>query len=245
MGRPRLDAVLAHAGLGSRSQMRQLVASGRISVDGTVVRDGSQHIDEASAVRCDGQLVATRPLALLMHKPVGYASSHDPHEEPLLYELVPPHLRRRKLGSAGRLDRATSGLIVLTDDGQLAHRLAHPRHAPGKRYRIGYTGNLVPDAVARCTAGLDLADGLPPTRPAALTLDGPGRATLILHEGRFHQVRRMIGVLGGEVVDLHRDRIGDLDLPADLPVGAVREATPEELTALFAPHAEATSSSTL
>lgn len=235
----RLDAWLARRGLGSRSQTGQLIRSGAVTLDGVVCRDRSRHLTgERVAVR--GEPVGDRPVTatLLVHKPLGCACSHDPAEAPLLYDLVGPPWRHLLLQSAGRLDRATSGLLVLSTDGALIHRLAHPRRHIAKRYRLTYRGRLDPEAALRCARGLLLEDDARPTLPARLLLegngsDGLGRATLHLHEGRHHQVRRMIAALGGEVQTLHRDRIGACDLPADLGPGMMRPARADELTALF------------
>jgi len=136
---------------------------------------------------------------------------------------------------AGRLDRDTSGLLICTTDGQLIHRLTNPKRAVWKRYRIGYTGELSAHAVERCASGLSLPDDDRPTLPARLELHGAGEASLHLCEGRYHQVRRMIGALGGEVIRLHRDRIGALELPADLTPGMCRALRPDEEPALFEP----------
>lgn len=230
----RLDAFLAHAGLGSRTEVRRLIKRRRIMVNGTTCRVLDHPLSDGDEVVCDGEPVVLPPATvhLLVHKPVGYACSHDPREAPLLDDLLDPLWRRAGVEPAGRLDRQTSGLLFCSTDGGLIHRLIHPRRKVAKRYRIAYSGDLVTDAIARCAAGFPLAEGDRPTRPADLQLDGPGQATLILHEGRFHQVRRMIATLGGVVTALHRDRIGQLELPADLAPGQVRPASAAELAAL-------------
>jgi len=232
----RLDAFLARRGHGSRSGVRELIRRGRVTVGGMVCRDAARQI-AGEEVRVGGAAVepSASEATLLLHKPAGYAVSHDPREAPLVYELVPPAYRHLALRAAGRLDRATSGLIVLSTDGQLIHALAAPRRALEKRYRVLYRGELAGDAVERVRQGLLLRGEEAPTLPARLELEGsdpaePGlnRATLHIREGRYHQVRRMIAALGGEVVALHRDRIGALELPADLVAGQVREITAAE-----------------
>lgn len=231
----RLDAFLAHQGLGTRSEVRSLIRSGLVTLAGTVCRD--------HATRLRGRPVAVRGLpvepgpeaaTLLVHKPLGLACSHDLREAPLLETLYPIALAQLPIEPAGRLDRETSGLLVCTTDGQLIHRLTNPKQAVWKRYRVGYAGQLSAHAVERCASGLTLPDDERATLPARLSLHGTGEATLELCEGRYHQVRLMIAVLGGEVVRLHRDRVGGLDLPADLPAGSCREMSPAEIAALFA-----------
>ena len=135
------------------------------------------------------------------------------------------------LNSVGRLDRATSGLLLLTNDGPLLHRLIHPKRKVGKRYRIRYEGTLKANAVNLVAEGITLPDDPKPCLPGQLILEAPGEATMVLHEGRYHQVRRMLQALGGEVIELHRDRLGGLELPSDLEPGTLREITAEELSA--------------
>ena len=230
----RLDAFLAHQGLGTRSEVRDLIRSGLVTVGGAVCRNHAAHLrDEPVTVR--GRPVVAGPdgATLLVHKPLGLACSHDPREAPLLESLYPAPLLHLPIEPAGRLDRDTSGILVCTSDGQLIHRLTNPKQAVWKRYRVGYAGKLSAHAVERCTAGLTLPDDERPTLPARLELHAEGEATLHLCEGRYHQVRRMFAALGGEVLRLHRDRIGGLELPAELPAGECREMTPSEIALLF------------
>lgn len=226
----RLDAYLSRAGLASRREARALVRQGRVRVEGVVCREPERRIagervelDEAGVA---GPETAVRDFVL--NKPVGLACSRDERESPLVYDLLEPGLRRRPLHIAGRLDRATSGLLILTADGDLVHRLTHPTRKLPKRYRIGYRGELPADAIERCRTGILLEGEEKPTRPAELSLDAPGRATLVLREGRTHQVRRMFRALGAFVETLHRDRIGDLELPPDLEPGGLRPLEADE-----------------
>jgi 16S rRNA pseudouridine516 synthase len=234
----RLDAFLSHHGFGSRSDVRGIIKSGQVTVAGEVCRAFQRHLgDEVVCVR--GVAVERGPseATLLLHKPVGLACSHDEAEAPLVETLIPARYRALPMEWAGRLDRDTSGLLIVTSDGQLIHRLTNPRKHLPKRYRIAYRGTLSANAVERCAKGLAIEGDPRPTLPAELRLESPGadglgRATMILHEGRYHQVRKMIAACGGEVVRLHRDRIGTLDLPADLAPGASREISADELRAL-------------
>jgi len=230
----RLDAYLARAGLASRREARGLIRRGKVCVDGKICRDVARQIGSESVVL--GERVIDSPAAVqdfLLHKPVGFSCSHDDRESPIVSDLLPETLRRRSLLIAGRLDRATSGLLILTTDGDFVHRLTHPTRKIPKRYRIEFDGELVEDAVARCREGFLLTGEDRPTRPAELELDAPGRATLVLREGRTHQVRRMIRILGGEVVSLHRDRVGGLELPEDLEPGDLRPLEREERALLL------------
>jgi 16S rRNA pseudouridine516 synthase len=230
----RLDAFLAHQGLGTRSEVRNLIRSGLVTLAGVVCRDHATRL-RGRPVTVRGRPVVPGPEAatLLVHKPLGLACSHDPREAPLLESLYPLALTQLPIEPAGRLDRETSGLLVCTTDRPLIHRLTNPKQAVWKRYRIGYVGQLSAHAVERCANGLTLPDDERPTLPARLALHGAGEATLELCEGRYHQVRLMIAALGGTVVRLHRDRIGGLDLPADLLPGACREMGLAEIASLF------------
>ncbi|HYC79295.1 MAG TPA: pseudouridine synthase [Planctomycetota bacterium] len=236
----RLDAFLAHAGVGSRSDVKRLIRGGRVTLDGVECRDAGEAV-RGRAVAVDGEPVAEAPrgVVLAMHKPIGVSSSHDPMEAPLVFDLVPEAYRAVPLECVGRLDRETSGLLLLTDDGALNHRLTSPKRHVIKRYRATFVGPLAADAVARFAAGMTLKDDDRPTLPATLTVDAapagtaPGRATVLLREGRYHQVRRMFAACGARVIDLHRDRIGGLDLPPDLAPGAMRPLSEDERARLF------------
>lgn len=227
---PRLDAYLSRAGLASRKQARGLVRRGAVTVDGEICRDGSRRIGSQERVHLEGVLVASpvEAIDLLLHKPTGYACTHDERESPRVFDLLDDAWLRRPLKIAGRLDRETSGLLVLTTDGDFVHRLTHPTRKLSKRYRVGYRGSLPEDAIERVRSGLLLNGDDRPTRPAELALSSPGTATLVLREGRTHQVRRMFRALGPIVETLHRDRVGALDLPPDLAPGDVRPLAPEE-----------------
>jgi 16S rRNA pseudouridine516 synthase len=230
----RLDAYLARAGLASRREARGLIRRGEVCVDGEICRDRARRITSESVAL--GEQAVDSPAVVqdfLLHKPVGFSCSNDDRESPLVSDLLSETLRRRSLLIAGRLDRATSGLLVLTKDGDLVHRLTHPTRKASKRYRIEFDAELAMDAVARCAEGFLLTGEDRPTRPAELVIDGPGRATLVLREGRTHQVRRMIRMLGGEVVALHRDRVGGLELPEDLEPGDLRPLEREERALLL------------
>jgi 16S rRNA pseudouridine516 synthase len=231
----RLDAFLAHQGLGTRSEVRDLIRGGLVTVAGEICRDSARHLrGEAVTARGLPVVAGVSEATLLVHKPLGLACSHDPREIPLLESVYPDALVHLPIEPAGRLDRDTSGLLICTTDGQLIHRLTNPKQLIHKRYRVGYLGTLSAHAVERCASGISLPDDDRPTLPALLEPHGAGEATLHLTEGRYHQVRRMFAELGAEVVRLHRDRIGALELPTDLAAGACRDLTASEQAALFA-----------
>lgn len=230
----RLDAYLARAGFASRRESRMLIRRGVVWVDGEVCRDAARRIHGEQVVVGDEPVESPAEVRdFILNKPVGVSCSNDQREAPLVFDLLSSSLRKRSLLIAGRLDRATSGLLVLTTDGDLVHRLTHPGRKLPKRYRIEYQGELAENSVECCREGLLLAGEDRPTRPSDLELGATGCATLVLREGRTHQVRRMIRLLGGEVIALHRDRVGALDLPQDLASGELRPLERDERALLL------------
>ena len=203
MATPRLDARLVAAGAGSRKDMQLAIRKGRVTVNGQVVTTTGARLDGIMAI--DGQVIVEPPTTIIMHKPLGHACSHNPHEFSLVYDMLPDNWPDYQ--TIGRLDRDTSGLLLLTTDGQLNHRLTSPKHAVEKEYHLAFTGELKKNPEQRFSKALTLDDG--PCRPATLKLHGDNRATVIVTEGRYHQVRRMIAAVDGNVTELHRARIGE------------------------------------
>lgn len=238
MSRPpavRLDRLLANLGYGSRREVHALVRDRAIVLDGQPVADAGAKIpllpDLSSRLTVRGApLDPPAPLVLMMHKPQGVVCSHrEPGRS--IYELLPPRWRARTpaLSSIGRLDRDTTGLLLITDDGPFLHRVISPRsHAP-KRYIATLRDPLRGDEAGIFASGALMLEGEDRAlAPAVLEALEPGLARLTITEGRYHQVRRMFSAVGNQVLELHRDRIGSLDLPPDLPPGAWRRMSPEE-----------------
>lgn len=221
----RLDQLLANLGYCSRREARDWIKSGRVTVRGAVVDDFGAKADPAD-VRLDGEpLDHPAGLLLLLHKPVGLVCSHDEREGANVYGLLPPRWQARNppVTSIGRLDKDTSGLLLLTDQSELVHRLTSPRHKVPKVYRATLNADLPAGLTGIFAAGtLVLKDEDAPCAPAGLKLLGPREAELTLTEGRYHQVRRMFASQGCEVLTLHRPRFGQLALD-DLPAGQWRE----------------------
>jgi 16S rRNA pseudouridine516 synthase len=225
----RLDQLLANLGYCSRREARAWVADGRVTVRGAVADDFGAKADPA-AVRVDGEpLDHPGGLLLLLHKPVGLVCSHGGREGPDIYSLLPERWRRRNppVTSIGRLDKDTSGLLLLTDLSLLVHRLTSPKHKVPKVYRATLDRDPAPglvDLFASGTLLLDQEDT--PCAPATLKMLSPREAELTLTEGRYHQARRMFAATGATVLALHRARFGDLEL-GDLPAGQWRELPPD------------------
>lgn len=221
----RLDQLLANLGYCSRREARTWIEDGRVTVGGKNADDAGRKAAEAD-VRVDGEpLDHPAGLLLLLHKPTGLVCSHEEREGPNVYSLLPERWRRRHpvVTSVGRLDKDTSGLLLLTDQSALVHRLTSPRHKVPKVYRATVDRDLSPDLGPVFASGTWTLPGeTDPCAPAVLELVGPREARVTLTEGRYHQVRRMFAVHGATVLTLHRERFGDLSLDA-LPPGRWRE----------------------
>ncbi len=228
----RLDKAAALAGL-SRGEARRAVAAGRVCVDGRPVRDGAMQVDPAQ-VTVDGQAVqAPQALYIMVNKPAGVVTATEDRRAETVVDLLPPPLRRRGLGPVGRLDRDVTGLVLLTTDGQLAHRLISPKRKAEKVYRACCEGALTAADVAAFADGLALSDFT--ALPARLDILESGERSLAdvtLTEGKFHQVKRMFAAVGHPLVSLQRLRIGGVSLDAELAPGAWRHLTPEEVAGL-------------
>jgi 16S rRNA pseudouridine516 synthase len=221
----RLDQLLANLGYCSRREARDWIADGRVTVRGEEA-DGPAQKVSAADVRVDGEpLDHPDGLLLLLHKPLGLVCSHDNREGPNVYSLLAARWRQRNpvVTSVGRLDKDTSGLLLLTDQSPLVHRLTSPKHKVPKVYRATVDRDLAPELVAQFASGALQLDGEDaPCAPAELTIVSPREATLTLTEGKYHQVRRMFAAGGATVLTLHRERFGALAL-GDLPAGQWRE----------------------
>jgi 23S rRNA pseudouridine2605 synthase len=223
----RLNRFLAAAGLGSRRGVEALIHEGRVTVNGSVATIG-QSVDDGDDVRVDGRPVTTeRRETVLLNKPAGVVTTaHDPRGRPTVVGLVRSDVR---LFPVGRLDRDTTGALLLTNDGDLAHRLMHPRHEVEKTYVVDVEGDPAPEALERLRGGVELEDGI--TAPAAVRRLDTGRIELRIHEGRNRQVRRMCEAVGHPVRRLHRSQYAALSVD-DLEPGAWRILTEGELSDL-------------
>lgn len=229
-----LERVISKAGYGSRTEARQWIAAGRVSVNRRVVRDPDVWVDlERDRVAFDGApLRQAERVYYLLYKPKGYLTTYDdPQGRPTVFDLLPPGTPY--VFPVGRLDLDTSGLLVLTNDNAFAEHLTNPDHEVPKTYLVKASQFLSDEDLDRLRSGLELADG--PTRPAEVTrLRNPGGRTVFeitLREGRNRQVRRMVEVLGAKVLKLVRVAIGKIAI-AELPIGRLRPLLPEEIKAL-------------
>ena len=225
----RLDRLLSNLGYGSRREVQQMAWAGLVTLDGAVIEDANQRIkvtpDLSERMRINGKPLDPPPgLTLMLHKPLGVTCSHK-ETGPLVYDLLPQRWRRRDpaISTIGRLDKETSGLLLMTDDGALLHRIISPRANVSKRYHVTLARPLRGDEADIFASGTLMLEGEDkPLLPVAMETLSSTSAYVTLTEGRYHQVRRMFAAVGNHVEALHRDRIGNLALPEDLEPGQYR-----------------------
>ena len=228
----RLDKFLCDSGVGTRSQVKVILKSGRVAVDGKVEKDNSRKIDPATqTVTLDGEVLGgKRRIVAMLNKPAGYVTATEDANDRTVMELLPAELRNQDLKPIGRLDKATEGLLLFTNDGDLLHRLISPKKEVPKVYYARHEGEARPDDVAAFETGLTLRDGLE-CLPAKLEPLGPGESLITVCEGKYHQVRRMMASRQMTVLYLERRQEGNLTL-GDLPRGQVRELSEREIQSL-------------
>ena len=226
----RLDKILSDAGVAGRRELKDMIRLGRVMVDGVVVKKADMKFDEtAVTITVDGEEVALEKFVYYMlHKPADVVTATEDAEQKTVLDLFPPELRRRGLFPVGRLDKDTTGLLIITNDGDYAHRIISPKTHVQKRY-LAETDGIPNEAdAAAFTEGMVLRDG---TRclPAKLEVTGEERCYVTLLEGKYHQVKRMLAACGKPVVKLHRQSIGLLELDESLKAGEFRPMTAEEV----------------
>ena len=237
----KLFQLLYTQGFGTRRECDGLIASGHVTLAGAVCDDPEHEVEpEGLIFGVRAELWPYRSRALLvMHKPAGHECSQKPRHHPSVYSLLPAPLRRRDVQAVGRLDEDTTGLLLLTDDGQLIHRWTAPKHHLAKVYEIGCKHPVDSLQIEQLLAGVTLLDSPLPVRAAACAAVGSHGLRLTLTEGKYHQVKRMIAAVGNRVETLHRSAFGALTLPADLAAGEWRWlAGPEVVEAKSAARAE-------
>lgn len=233
----RLDRLLVFLGEGTRTQCAQLIRAGRVTVDGAIIRDAGARIDaDACALTLSGRTLSyKRYRHVMLNKPAGVLTAARDRNAPTVLDLLPPLYRACGCMPVGRLDKDTTGLLLLTSDGQLAHRIIAPKREIDKVYIAEVDGPLVQADVAAFAAGLTLSDftALPAQLEILESREGFARARVTVQEGKFHQVKRMFGARGRTVTRLERLRVGPIVLDPALAPGALRELTPEEEAALY------------
>ena len=236
----RIDQLLAGMGYGSRREVERLADADRILLDGQPILDCGQRIalDDTlrSRITVEGETLDPLPgMVVMLHKPLGTTCSHK-ESGPLIYDLLPARWKRRDpvLSSIGRLDKDTSGLLLLTDDGLLLHKVISPKHHVAKLYYVTTSRPLHGDEIEQFASGSLMLEGDDkPLLSAELAIESPTTARVTLHEGRYHQVRRMFAAVGNHVQALHRESVGGLSLPEDLKAGDYRLLTTDDIAQIF------------
>lgn len=232
----RLDKYLCETGFGTRSQVKDLLKKGQVMVNGEVVKKPELKINETTdQIVCQGKKASyQKNIYLMLHKPAGVVSATEDNREKTVLDLVRPEDRKNGLFPVGRLDKDTEGLLLLTDDGELAHRLLSPKKHVDKTYYAKIDGQVTEEHVKQFREGLDIGDEKK-TLPAVLTilLSGPvSEIEVTIHEGRFHQIKRMFEAVGCKVTYLKRLSMGSLVLDETLPPEEYRPLTEAELEGL-------------
>ena len=234
MAQMRLDKFLADMGIATRKELKQIIKSGRVCVNGAAVTQPEMKLDaETSAVTLDGRALSyTRYHYYMMDKPAGILSVTEDKKQETVLSLVTPEMRRMGLFPVGRLDKDTSGLLLLTDDGDFAHRVISPKSGVQKLYYARVDGKLDDADIAAFAEGIVLKDGTE-CLPAKLELTGENECLVTVMEGKYHQVRRMLASRGAPVIELRRLSIGALKLDESLGAGGFRELDQTEIQLVY------------
>ncbi|MBR2954189.1 MAG: rRNA pseudouridine synthase [Clostridia bacterium] len=228
----RLDKILASQGTLSRKEVKEMIRKGRIQLNGTVIKDSSVKVDEnKDSVFVDGtEITLKKHIYIMLNKPQGVVSASDSDKDETVVDLVPDELYRKGLFPAGRLDKDTTGFVLITDDGDFAHRILSPKNHIFKTYIAGLQHELSDDDIKSLENGITLGDGTVLKEAKVQVIEGDKPyVRIMICEGKYHQVKRMFAATGNKVVSLHRMKMGKLELDNTLKPGECREITPEEL----------------
>ena len=234
MAQQRLDKVLADLGIGTRKELRERIRAGGVRIDGVVCTKPEQKVDpELQRIALDDRELCYKSLRYFMlDKPTGVLTATEDRSQPTVLDLLPAELRRLGLFPVGRLDKDTSGLLILTNDGEFAHRVLSPKSCVEKRYYANIDGEVDEADIAAFAAGIRLRNGTE-CLPAGLVSAGPGKCFVTVREGKYHQVKRMLASRGKPVIALRRLAIGNLSLDESLGPGGLHELDETDLCKLF------------
>lgn len=232
----RLDKLLSNGNFGTRTEVKKLIRSGRVSVMGKIIKNPDIHINEPyEGIEIDGNLFCYKQfLYIMMNKPAGVVSAVVDNRDKTVFDILPHEYNKKGLFPAGRLDKDTEGLLILTDDGQLSHKMLSPKNHVPKTYYAKIAGNVTVKEVDQFIAGVTLDDGYI-CMPAYLNIIQSGNIseiTLTIHEGKFHQVKRMFEAVNQKVIYLKRIKMGNFSLDESLALGDVKELSMDEVSLL-------------
>lgn len=229
----RLDKLLSHLNYGSRKQVKEFIRKGYVYVNGELITNDDFKVNELEdeIVIADEKVQYEKMLYFMLNKPDGYVSATFDTKDPIVLDLIPGY-EKRGLFPVGRLDKDTTGLLLITNDGELAHRMLSPKSHVNKVYELTFSGKLPPNSLSQFEKGIQLDDGYI-CMPSTFELISEGHAFLTIKEGKYHQVKRMMEALNCNVLTLKRVAFGPIKLPLDLPEGEYRTLTKEELERIF------------
>ncbi len=225
----RLDKFISNSTGISRSNVKKLLKAGAVAINGEEGKDPAYHVQDCDEIYLNGESVQTpAPRYFMLHKPLGYVCALKDGNHPTVMELIDEPLKD-KLRIVGRLDIDTTGLLLITDDGQWLHRITSPKHHCNKRYYAITANDIDPKATEQFAKGILLDGENKPTKPATLEITYSNEARLTITEGKYHQVKRMFAATGNRVEELHREAIGSIELDSDLTQGEYRPLTEAEI----------------
>ncbi len=225
----RIDKIISDQTNYTRKEIKKLISNGAVFVNDNQVKKPEEKYDESTInIKINGQKIDIRDhIYLILNKPKGYISATEDSSQPTVLDLVPEKYKTRVLFPAGRLDKDTTGLVLITDDGEFAHNILSPRKHVKKEYEVTLDIPVTETMKAGFKKGVNLNDG--ETKEADLEITGEYTCNVTISEGRYHQIKRMFGCYGAKVIELNRICMGDLYLPKDLELGKIKEASEEEL----------------
>jgi len=232
----RLDKLVANSGFGTRTEVKRFVKKGLVVINGVPAKSASMHVDEEKdEVVVNGVLLDYREYVyIMMNKPCDYISATEDRTQSTVLDLIDPSYYHFDLFPMGRLDKDTEGLLILTNDGKLSHKVLSPKYHVEKIYYVEVEGRLVEEDIKEFEEGLDLGDFLSmPAQLSILESDEYSKAMVVIKEGKYHQVKRMFEAVGKEVIYLKRVQMGSLELDEELELGEYREMTEEEIELLL------------
>ncbi|MDE1326148.1 16S rRNA pseudouridine(516) synthase RsuA [Vibrio aestuarianus] len=229
----RLDKFLCDALGATRKEATQIIKSGDVTVNGVTPKSGSYKVTESCEVEWQGREIKPQgPRYIMLYKPEGYVCSHEDGFNHTAFVLL-DEIKMQDLHFAGRLDVDTTGLVLITDDGQWSHRITSPKHKCDKTYRVWLADPIQPTYIEQFLTGIELRNERELTLPAQLEIVDDNQCLLTIHEGKYHQVKRMFAALGNKVVALHRERIGHIELDEMLEPGEYRYLTEAEVASIW------------
>ncbi|MBR3816447.1 MAG: 16S rRNA pseudouridine(516) synthase [Clostridia bacterium] len=232
----RLDKIISSQGQYSRSEVKKLVKSGRVTVDGEAAKSADMKLEASAAIAIDGkELICKKHIYIMLNKPKGVISATEDRTQKTVLDLVPPELRRRGLFPAGRLDGDTTGFVLITDDGDFAHKILSPKNHIMKTYHATLRDELTDADIEKFKEGLTLGDGTECMEAHVRVIESGERnvAEIKICEGKYHQVKRMFASIGNKVLELRRVKMGELELDESLAEGESREITEDEFERLL------------